>query len=169
LAQKAFLRLADGQINKKLTRYRQALAASDAVVTRSEASDDPELKRLAAQTRIQSVTALTALGRIREVIAVSELMESGDPSVIAALGAVADNRGQANSALHQIQTIALLATRARALGGKNQYIQRVAYDDSMRAHQAQSPRSLMVKVIERVLRPRDGPSDVPDDASDILR
>jgi tetratricopeptide (TPR) repeat protein len=136
-------------------RARQALHAARTLIARIGTSDDPDLRPLAVTAEFTTGTALFFLGHLRAGLRVmAEVTDRDDADAIQALQRLGELFAQGQSVLNQLGTVGVLSLRADMLGAGDPEVAKIAYDDSVAAHQATSTYARITRLSVKSFRPR---------------
>jgi hypothetical protein len=151
--QRAEDRLMPARWSRRRARLRLAVDLSRAVLARAGGSDDHELQPIAVTAEVVGSLAQTQLGHPPAAFrVVGRATKSGDPAVVQAFQRLAQRHQGATRTPGQLVQLAFLGLRAATLGHDDPKIARLAYDDSVSARAA-TPRSRVVRLFERLIRP----------------
>ncbi len=149
-------RLTPAMLVRHRRRAAQALAVCEAVLTRLEGRDEPELASLAVQARFVAGCALLQCGRpIEGFKVVNAVGANHDSATVRALSDMADLEAQKPGWLGQIGTAAMLCHRANSLVGEEPKLARIAYDDSI-TERLGDDLAPVVRLVVALMRPGSG-------------
>lgn len=150
-------------VSEARRRAERARATSHAVIAKISSSEDPDLRRCAATAEYIAGMALVVLGHpLAGVRAINTFTSRVDLDAIQAFQWVTKRSKQDTSVVSELGGISSAALRARMLGGNDPAITRIAYEDSIADHQANSAHPTLNRLVARLLRPKVDKTAKPD-------
>ena len=141
-------------VRQSRRRAEQARAASHAVIAKIGSSEDPDLRRCAATAEFIVGLSFVVLGHpVAGIRAIDTFTSRGDIDAIGAFQWITKRSQQDTSVVSELGGISSAALRARMLGGGDPAIAKIAYEDSIANHQADSAHPTLSRLVARFLRP----------------
>jgi tetratricopeptide (TPR) repeat protein len=141
-----------GFVVDRRLRYRQTVRVSRVLIDRLDGSSDSDRQRITATARLSEAVALFKLGHLAAVSdTFASLTASRQPGVVEAFNRLAERSRQQGGALGEAGALAFLFQRAQTLGQGDRRIAKIAYEESLKAQPAGTPRTAIGRLTGRIL------------------